>query len=79
MPHPARPPAVGPLGMAAQGLIHLGRAASHAGVVPDLAATLATGAPWVALVLWGAAAWWFTVALASVGSRARELPFNVGW
>ncbi|KAI9028404.1 voltage-dependent anion channel [Hyaloraphidium curvatum] len=43
-----------------------------------LAAAHGTG-PVLGLLLWGFGTWWWIVALATVGSTLRTLPFSIGW
>lgn len=77
---------VGPLAMSALALLNLGTAASRPGVEAQSTEMLLHFAQafehsgiMAALFLWGAATWWLVVAVLSVGSTLRELPFNMGW
>ncbi|KAI9336895.1 voltage-dependent anion channel [Pilaira anomala] len=74
---------LGPLGQGAYGMIQMGSAGKRLfgdKYIVGLGDTAYSVGFLAALILWGYGAWYFIVAVFSVGNTAKQrIPFNIGW
>lgn len=74
---------VAPLAKATLSLALLGTAAmrptASGGTLVAFAPGFQQASVFAALTLWGAAAWWLVIAVLSISTTIKELPFSAAW